>query len=101
MNPPIVLYETTHYMSKTTLSYNLKGITFNYSPFPFYKKSCQIISGQSKLIFKIPLQEKHNQKQENCFIKKHCHIILTFQEYGDKKKPALRLAMVAKQAQSR
>lgn len=41
------------------------------------------------------------QKQLNCFIKKHRHIISLFRNMVTKKKTALRLAMAAKQAQSR
>lgn len=34
----IVPYETANYMDKTILSYRLKSIAFDYSPFSFYGK---------------------------------------------------------------
>lgn len=34
----IAPYETAHFIDKTILSYHLKGIAFDYSPFPFYEK---------------------------------------------------------------
>lgn len=34
----IVPYETANYTDKTILSYRLKGIAFDYSPFSFYGK---------------------------------------------------------------
>lgn len=62
INSSIVLYETVHYMDKTSLSYHLKGIAFDYSPFPFYEKSCQIISGQWEPVCKMSSQEKAQSK---------------------------------------
>ena len=43
INSFVTLYETVHYTANPILSYHLKGIAFDYSPLPFYERSCQII----------------------------------------------------------